>query len=99
DLADAFQPEIVLLDLGMAVMDGYEVAARLRQRPDGARLKIVAVTGWGQEEDRRRARGGGVDHHLVKPVNVDILKGLLTEPAPDGMAPGLVEAGSRTRPL
>ncbi|MBV8267113.1 MAG: response regulator, partial [Planctomycetaceae bacterium] len=78
DLAGSFQPEVVLLDLGMAVMDGYEVAKRLRERPESAGALIVAVTGWGQEEDRRRSREVGFDLHLVKPVNADALRGLLT---------------------
>ena len=77
DMAGSFRPEIVLLDLGMAVMDGYEVAMRLRERPECAGTLIVAVTGWGQEEDRRRSREAGFDLHLVKPVNADTLKGLL----------------------
>jgi PAS domain S-box-containing protein len=72
-----FQPEIVLLDLGMAVMDGYEVARLLRERPEGRRMRIVAVTGWGQEEDRRRSREMGFDLHLVKPVKSDTLEELL----------------------
>lgn len=77
DMAGSFQPEIVLLDLGMAVMDGYEVAMRLRERPECAGALIVAVTGWGHEEDRRRSREAGFDLHLVKPVNADTLRGLL----------------------
>ncbi len=78
DMAGSFQPEVVLLDLGMAVMDGYEVAKLLRERPECAGTLIVAVTGWGQEEDRRRSREVGFDLHLVKPVNSDALRGLLT---------------------
>jgi CheY-like chemotaxis protein len=83
ETAAAFQPEIVLLDLGMAIMDGYEVALRLRQGPQGGKIKIVAVTGWGQDEDRRRSRENGFDLHLVKPVNAKSLRQLLAD-ADDG---------------
>jgi CheY-like chemotaxis protein len=79
-LFGSFRPEIVLLDLGMAVMDGYEVAKRLRERPESAGALIVAVTGWGQEEDRRRSREVGFDLHLVKPVAAEALRGLLIAP-------------------
>ena len=78
DIVGSFQPEVVLLDLGMAVMDGYEVAKHLRERPECAATRIVAVTGWGQEEDRRRSREVGFDLHLVKPVNAEALRELLT---------------------
>ena len=68
--AQRFRPEIVLLDLGMPGMDGYEVARRLRASPQGRRLVLVAQTGWSQEEDRRRSREAGFDAHLAKPVDV-----------------------------
>ena len=76
-MADEFEPEIVLLDIGLPQMDGYEVARRLRsrQRVDG--LVIVALTGYGQDDDRRRSREAGFDHHLVKPVQPAVLKPLL----------------------
>jgi CheY-like chemotaxis protein len=77
ELARSFRPEIVLLDLGMAVMDGYEVAMRLRERSETSGVLIVAVTGWGQEEDRRRSREVGIDLHLVKPVAGHALKSLI----------------------
>jgi two-component system CheB/CheR fusion protein len=69
--AAEFRPEIVLLDIGMPGMDGYEVARRLRDEPEHAALKIVALTGWGQEADRLRSKAVGFDHHLVKPVDPD----------------------------
>ena len=72
-----FRPEIVLLDLGMPGMDGYEVARRLRATPEGADIKLVAQTGWGQEEDRRRTREAGFDAHLAKPVDMAALQRLL----------------------
>jgi PAS domain S-box-containing protein len=88
DIADAFRPEIVLLDLGMAAMDGYEVAMKLRERPDGARMRIIAVTGWAQEEDRRRTRELGFDRHLVKPVDTESLRALFADPGWDRRGDG-----------
>jgi signal transduction histidine kinase/CheY-like chemotaxis protein len=84
ELVDAFRPGVVLLDLGLPGMDGFEVAARLRERPQGERLVLVAVTGYGQESDRRRSRASGLDHHLVKPVDLRDLLAILDEPAADG---------------
>jgi CheY-like chemotaxis protein len=68
---------VVLLDIGMPGMDGYEVARRIRARSPGPRPTIVALTGWGQENDRREAREAGFDHHLVKPAEIGALKELL----------------------
>ncbi len=68
EVAETFQPQVVLLDIGMPEMDGYQVAERLRSR-GGADLVLVAITGYGQEADRRRSRAAGFDHHLVKPVD------------------------------
>jgi CheY-like chemotaxis protein/two-component sensor histidine kinase len=75
--AGAFGPDLVLLDLGMPGMDGYEVARRLRGMPAFAGRVIAALTGWGQEADRRRTREAGFDHHLVKPVDPAELETLL----------------------
>ena len=72
-----FVPHVVLLDLGMPGMDGFEVARRLRAEPGLAGLVLVALTGWGQEEDRKRTRSSGFDHHLTKPVDVDRLMDIL----------------------
>ena len=94
DMAERFRPEIVLLDLGMAVMDGYEVAMRLRERPECAGIRIIAVTGWGQEEDLRRTREMGFDLHLVKPVGADALRELLADPGRDARGNGLLSAVS-----
>jgi PAS domain S-box-containing protein len=74
---EAYRPSIVLLDLGMPEMDGYQVACAIRSRADGARVPIVALTGWGQEEDRRRSREAGFDHHLIKPADIGALRALL----------------------
>jgi CheY-like chemotaxis protein len=73
----AFRPEMVLLDLGMPGMDGYEVARRIRERPEDGEPVVIALTGWGQPEDRRRTREAGFDHHLVKPVGLGVLQSLL----------------------
>jgi CheY-like chemotaxis protein len=67
-VARDYRPEVVFLDIGMPRMDGYEVARRLRQEPGMEGTVVVALTGWGQEEDRRRSQEAGFDHHFVKPV-------------------------------
>ena len=67
-LAETMQPEILLLDIGMPKLNGYDVARRIRQKPWGSRAVLIALTGWGQEEDLRRSREAGFDHHLTKPV-------------------------------
>jgi len=75
--ADAFAPQVVLLDIGMPGMDGYEVARRLRRQPATRDAILVAVTGWGQPQDRRRSREAGFDHHFAKPVDIGALTALL----------------------
>jgi two-component system, sensor histidine kinase len=74
-----FDPDVVLLDIGMPGMDGYEVARRLRARRDAHRVKIIAITGWGQESDRQLSMQAGFDHHVVKPVDIDDLLALLAD--------------------
>jgi two-component system CheB/CheR fusion protein len=78
EVAGEFLPEIVLLDIGLPQMDGYEVARRLRARYPDREIVIVALTGYGQDDDRRRSREAGFDHHLVKPVQPAVLKPLLS---------------------
>jgi PAS domain S-box-containing protein len=80
-------PEIAILDLGMPGMTGYDVARQLRADPATAGLTLIAVTGWGQEEDRRRTRDAGFDHHLVKPVELDELMRILGATLPSRGAP------------
>jgi CheY-like chemotaxis protein len=76
---DRLQPDVVLLDIGLPQMDGYETARRMRARPWGAQALLVAVTGWGRPEDRDRTRSAGFDRHLVKPVAPAALEALLVE--------------------
>jgi PAS domain S-box-containing protein len=78
-VAAEYRPRLVLMDLGMPKVDGYEAARRMRLQPWGAELFLVALTGWGAEEDRRRTQDGGFDSHLIKPVDMDILKRLIAE--------------------
>jgi CheY-like chemotaxis protein len=77
DMFAAFQPRVVLLDIGMPDMNGYEVARAIRSRYPDLPTVLVALTGWGQEDDRRRAREAGFNHHLVKPADIDRLQALL----------------------
>jgi CheY-like chemotaxis protein len=74
-------PEVGLFDIGMPGLDGYQLAAALRREPGGAGCLLVAITGWGQEGDRQRAREAGFDEHLVKPVDMDQLSAVLARAA------------------
>ena len=82
--ADAFRPDVVLLDIGLPIMNGYEVAERLRQKEWGKRMVLIAATGWSQEADRQRSKAAGFDHHLAKPLEPGALIRMLSalEPAP-----------------
>ena len=73
----SFRPDVVLLDIGLPGMNGYEVARALRAEPVLGRVALVALTGWGAEDDRRRAMEAGFDHHLTKPVDLGLLEDLL----------------------
>jgi CheY-like chemotaxis protein len=77
DQVTEFRPQVVLLDLGMPGMDGLETAARIRELPAGKELSLIAVTGWGQEEDRERTGQAGFIAHLVKPIKLGQLELLL----------------------
>jgi CheY-like chemotaxis protein len=94
EAAAVFRPEVVLLDIGLPGMDGYEVARRLREQNDGAETLLVAMTGYGQEEDRRRSRAAGFHRHLVKPVDLNDLRALLASSAPRARDP-LFPTGDR----
>jgi CheY-like chemotaxis protein len=75
--ASAFHPDVVLLDLGLPVMDGFEVAQRLRALPESEGLEVIATTGYGQDIDRQRTRDSGFDAHMTKPVGLDALEAWL----------------------
>jgi signal transduction histidine kinase len=86
DAVATFAPDIVLLDIGMPDMDGYETSRRIRaQHPND--VLLVALTGWGQDEDLRQSRAAGFDHHLVKPPDIERLREILTEPTRQPAAP------------
>ena len=72
-----YRPSVVFLDIGMPGMDGHEVARQVRQTPEFRGVRLIALTGWGQEDDRRRSRAAGFDHHLVKPANAEAVQTLL----------------------
>ena len=71
--AEDFEPQVIFLDVGLPVMDGYQVAARLRRRRSGVAARLVALTGHGTDQDRRRALNAGFDRHLVKPIGLELL--------------------------
>jgi CheY-like chemotaxis protein len=77
ELAEKLEPQMILLDIGMPKLDGYATARRLREQPWGRTACLVALTGWGQEEDRRRANEAGFDEHFTKPVEPSQLTGLV----------------------
>ena len=86
--------DLALLDIGLPVMDGYELASRLRSLGNFARVSLVAVTGYGQESDRNRALAAGFHHHLVKPVDLSALDDIVAgttpaAPSPDARLPSL----------
>ncbi len=76
EIAKKVHPDIGIFDIGMPDMNGYELAERIRREAWGSRLTLIAVTGWGQDEDRRRALAAGFDHHLTKPIELDELEPL-----------------------
>jgi signal transduction histidine kinase/AmiR/NasT family two-component response regulator len=78
-LAHSFQPDVVLLDLDMPEIDGFETARRLRELPEGRQAILVALTGWGQADEKRRTQEAGFDFHLVKPVDLSTLRDLLAK--------------------
>ncbi len=79
EAARDFRPQVVLLDIGMPGLDGYQVARRLRESPETRHALLVATTGWGQEEDLRRSREAGFDHHLTKPFEPALIEKLLAD--------------------
>jgi CheY-like chemotaxis protein len=81
-IAAEFEPDVALLDLGLPVMDGYELAEHLHAQRHGDRPHLVAVTGYGQDADRRSSARAGFERHLVKPIDLDVLFGVVAELAP-----------------
>ena len=81
-VAEQFRPDVVLLDLGMPKLDGFEVCRGIRTAPWGASVRLVAQSGWGQDEDRRRTAEAGFDHHIVKPIDPEALEVLMQTLAP-----------------
>jgi PAS domain S-box-containing protein len=87
ETARAFQPQVVLLDLGMPRLNGYEAARRIRALPGGDEVVLIAQTGWSQPEDRRRSQEAGFDHHVVKPIPSGSLEKLLAPRRPGAVPP------------
>ncbi len=79
DLASEYRPDVILLDIGLPKLNGYEACRLIREQPMGQGVVLIAVTGWGQDEDRRRSHEAGFDHHLVKPVDPQALMRMLTQ--------------------
>ncbi len=87
EVAGHFRPEVILMDVGMPRLNGLAATRRIREQPWGKTITIIALTGWGQDEDREQSRAAGCDGHLVKPVNLPDLEKLLPEWA-GGAEPG-----------
>jgi CheY-like chemotaxis protein len=77
--AGDFRPDIAMLDIGLPKLDGYAVAEAIRREPWGGNILLLALTGWGQNDDKRRALEAGFDHHLTKPVDLDQVNALIAE--------------------
>ena len=77
EAAAEMRPEVVLLDIGLPRMNGYDAARKIRQQPGGETIFLIALTGWGQDEDRQRSADSGFDLHMVKPVDPAALANLL----------------------
>ena len=93
ETVEAFAPEIVFLDIGMPGLSGYDVARQLRGHPAGKDVTIVALTGWGQAEDRKRTAEAGFDHHVVKPADLETIQRICNREAmPLGALPGNLSA-------
>ncbi len=91
EVVSTFRPEVILLDIGLPGMDGYELAERIRKDAETAAVLLIAMTGYGQDEDRQRSQSAGFDYHLTKPVDHTTLFDLI---ASDGTKPRHLAAGS-----
>ena len=74
------RPDVALLDIGMPLANGYEVARKIREAPEGEGVLLIAITGWAQDADKAESRAAGFDHHLTKPIEPETLIGLLGRP-------------------
>ncbi|HVC93687.1 MAG TPA: response regulator, partial [Pirellulales bacterium] len=88
ETAAAFRPDMILMDIGMPKLNGYDACRRIREQPWAKNVVLVALTGWGQEEDRRRSSEAGFNVHLVKPVDLDALRKLLASREAPGLLRG-----------
>jgi DNA-binding response OmpR family regulator len=86
EAAETHRPDTVLLDLGLPKLNGYDTATSIREHTWGKRMALIAVSGWGELADKKRSKEAGFDHHLVKPVDLDVLTGLLATMTPNPMA-------------
>ena len=77
DLAGEYRPDVILLDIGLPRLNGFEACRLIREQPKGDGVVMIAVTGWGQDEDRRKSHEAGFDHHMVKPVDPQALLKML----------------------
>ncbi len=77
-LAKSFHPDVVFLDIGIPLMNGYEICEAMRLEPTLQNTVFIAQTGWGQKEHRERSKEAGFDHHLVKPLNIEVLQNILS---------------------
>ena len=82
EIAAEFRPDVIVLDIGMPRMDGYQLAQHIRHALWGKNIVLVACTGWGQPDDRRRSQEAGIDHHMVKPVSARAMLQLLSRVDP-----------------
>lgn len=78
--AERFRPDVVVMDIGLPGLDGYQTAAALRSTPWGQAVRLIALSGWTRDVDQRRARDAGFDRHCTKPIEPDLLEALLREP-------------------
>jgi CheY-like chemotaxis protein len=78
-MAETNRPDVILMDIGLPKLNGYEAARLIRERAGDREMVLIALTGWGQEEDRRRSKEAGFHHHLTKPIDLVVLQQLLTE--------------------
>jgi len=85
--AERLRPDVVLMDLGLPRIDGFDACRRIREQPWGKQVLMIAITGWGQDVDRRKSQEAGFDHHLVKPVDANDISALMSGPAAVGQQP------------